>query len=180
MTSLPRLALAVALAAVASSSLPPAAAADLQDETALAERFAPVVRLVEQEEECGPGEPYEPMDVDVLFDEPTVALRGPWGGGDLVEIAPAAEDVRGGLYEYHLDFPGNALDPGCDYERWARRLTEDRHPAVFAHVATDPAHPGRLALQYWLFYAYNDWNNLHEGDWEMIQLVFEAGDAREA
>ena len=41
-----------------------------------------------------------------------------------------------------------------------------------------PAGPGKLALQYWLFYAYNDWNNLHEGDWEMIQLVFDADDAR--
>ena len=179
MTSLARLALAAALAAVALG-WSPSAPADIQEETELAERFAPVVRLVEQEEECGPGEPYEPMDVDVLFDEPTVALRGPWGAGDLVEIAPAAEDVRAGLYEYHLDFPGNALSPGCDYERWARRLTEDREPAVFAHVATDPAYPDRLALQYWLFYAYNDWNNLHEGDWEMIQLVFDAADAREA
>jgi len=37
-----------------------------------------------------------------------------------------------------------------------------------------------LALQYWLFYAYNDWNNLHEGDWEMIQLVFAVGSARDA
>ena len=37
------------------------------------------MRLVEQAQECGTGEPYEPIDVDVLFDEPTVALRGPWG-----------------------------------------------------------------------------------------------------
>jgi hypothetical protein len=51
---------------------------------------------------------------------------------------------------------------------------------VYAHVATDPGYPGRLALQYWLFYVYNDWNNLHEGDWEMIQLVFDAGSARDA
>ena len=43
----------------------PAAAADLADEAALAERYAPVVRLVEQPEECGPGEPYEPIDVDL-------------------------------------------------------------------------------------------------------------------
>ena len=57
----------------------PAAAADLADEQALADRFAPAVRLVEQEEECGPGEPYDPLDVDLLLDnEPTVALRGPW------------------------------------------------------------------------------------------------------
>jgi hypothetical protein len=138
------------------------------------------VRLVEQTEECGPGEPYEPMDVDVLFDEPTVALRGPWNPADLVEIGPSADDLTQGRYEYHLDFPGNALNPGCTYERWARRLTEDKDPAVYAHIATDPGHPGRLALQYWLFYAFNDWNNLHEGDWEMIQLVFEADNAREA
>jgi hypothetical protein len=175
----PRLALLVALGSLALAGAP-AAAAQAGDETALAELYAPVVRLVEQEEECGPGEPYEPMDVEALFDEPTVALRGPWGGGDLVEIAPAASDLAGGLYEYHLDFPGNALDPRCDYELWARRVTAGRAPAVYAHVATDPAHPGRLALQYWLFYAYNDWNNLHEGDWEMIQLVFDAPTAREA
>jgi hypothetical protein len=116
----------------------------------------------------------------VLFDEPTVALRGPWGGGDLIKVGPSAEDLADGLYEYHLDFPGNALEPGCDYEQWARRLTKGKEPTVYAHVATDPAHPGKLALQYWIFYAYNDWNNLHEGDWEMVQLVFDADDARAA
>jgi hypothetical protein len=177
-TRSPRVALLVALCAFAlgwSAS----AAADTRDEIELAERYAPVVRLVVQEEECGPGEPYEPLDVDVLFDEPTVALRGPWGG-DLVEIGPAASDLAGGLYEYHLDFPGNALDPGCDYELWARRLTQGTSPAVYAHVAADPGFPGRLALQFWFFYAYNDWNNLHEGDWEMIQLLFDARDARDA
>jgi hypothetical protein len=176
---LAHVALFAALGALVLAAAPPASA-DTQDEIALAERYAPVVRLVEQEEECGPGEPYEPMDVEALFDEPTVALRGPWGGGDLVEIGPAASDLAGGLYEYHLDFPGNALDPRCDYELWARRVTAGRAPAVYAHVATDPAYPGRLALQYWLFYAYNDWNNLHEGDWEMIQLLFDAPTAAEA
>jgi hypothetical protein len=136
--------------------------------------------LVEQKEECGHGEPYRPMDVDALFGQPTVALRGPWNGSDLVKIRPTAQDLAGGLYEYHLDFPGDALDPGCGYERWARRISEGHRPTVYAHVATDPAHLGRLALQYWLFYAYNDWNNLHEGDWEMIQLDFDAVDAGEA
>jgi len=169
----------VGLAALLALLAPSTAVAALADEQALADRFAPVIRLVEQAEECGPGEPYEPIDVDLLFDEPTVALRGPWRPTDLVEIGPTAADLAD-LYEYHLDFPGDALDPGCDYERWARRLTEGKAPAVYAHVATERGHPGKLALQYWLFYAFNDFNNLHEGDWEMIQLVFDAGDAREA
>jgi hypothetical protein len=47
-----------------------------------------------------------PLDVDVLFDEPTVALRGPWGNADLVKIAPKAADLSADRYEYHLDFPG--------------------------------------------------------------------------
>ena len=152
------------------------AAADIEDEQTLAERHAPVVRLVEQLEECGPGEPYQPLDVEALFDEPTVALRGPWNAADLIEVGPAADDLVD-LFEYHLDFPGDALDPGCSYERWTRRVTAGRAPAVYAHVVTES---GRLALQYWLFYAYNDWNNLHEGDWEMIQLLFDAADAQEA
>src|SRR3954465_5695246 len=39
---------------------------------------------------------------------------------------------------------------------------------------------GRLWLQYWFFYFYNDYNlalgiGLHEGDWEMIQLRMHDG-----
>ncbi len=159
--------------------VPSVARADLQDETALAQRYSPVVRIVEQTEECGPGEPYEPMNVDRLFDEPTVALRGPWNAFDLIKVAPAARDLVG-RYEYHLDFPGNPLNPGCGYERWNRRITEGSRPTVYAHVASEAGQPGKLALQYWFFYAFNDFNNLHEGDWEMIQLVFDAPDARAA
>jgi hypothetical protein len=160
--------------------LAPSAEADLADEQALAERFAPVVRLVEHELECGPGEPYAPLDVELLLDgEPTVALRGPWNPTDLAKIGPAAADLVN-RFEYHLDFPGNPLDAGCDYERWAKRLAEGSAPTVYAHVATQTEYPDSLALQYWLFYAFNDFNNTHEGDWEMIQLVFDAGNAREA
>ena len=156
------------------------ARASAGDEQALAMRYAPVVRLVEQQEECGPGEPYQPIDVNALFGQPTVALRGPWNAADLVKIGPTARDLTGGLYDYHLDFPGDALSPGCGYERWARLITEGHAPKLYAHVATEPGFPQRLALQYWFFYVYNDWNNLHEGDWEMIQLDFDAATPSDA
>jgi hypothetical protein len=169
-----------ALAVVAVAFVLPAVArANLTDEQALANRFAPVVRLVTQDEECGHGEPYEPIDVDLLFGENTVALRGPWNTTDLVQIGPEAADLAG-RYEYHLDFPGNALDPGCDYERWNRRLTQGSSPTVYAHTVGDKGHPGQLSLQYWFFYVFNQFNNLHEGDWEMIQLDFGAADAADA
>jgi hypothetical protein len=167
------------LLAAAAFVVVPLAHADLADEQALAERYAPVVRLVAQEEECGYGEPYRPTDVDALFGESTVALRGPWNPIDLIEIAPTASDLPG-LYEYHLDFPGNALDPGCGYEQWSERVSEGKSPTVYAHVVGDPGYPGEIALQYWLYYPFNDWNNTHESDWEMIQLVFDAPSARAA
>ena len=157
----------------------PVAGADLADERALAEKYAPIVRLVEQEDVCGYGEPFMPTDVDLLFGEQTVALRGPWNVTDLVAIGPSANALVD-RFEYHLDFPGNALAPGCDYNRWAQRLTEGSEPVVYAHVIGEAAFPGRLALQYWFFYPFNDFNNTHEGDWEMIQLVFDAPDARAA
>src|SRR3954469_6405426 len=118
-----RLALALAVAALVA---PAGAAADTADEPALAKRYAPVVRLVEQPHECGRGEPYRPIDVDAVFGEPTVAFRGPWAAAGVVKVGPTADDLSRGLYQYHLDFPGDALRPGCDYERWERRITAGR------------------------------------------------------
>jgi hypothetical protein len=175
-TSLGAAVAGVVLAALVAA---PVAPANLGDEQALAERHAPVVRLVTQTEVCGPGEPFVPTDVDRLLGDDTVALRGPWNRTDLVKIGPGAEDLVG-RYEYHLDFPGDPLDAGCDYKQWARRLTQGSKPTVYAHVVSEPGRPGKVALQYWFFYPFNDFNNTHEGDWEMIQLVFDAPDARAA
>ena len=168
--------LALALLLFAGSST---ASADLADETALAEHFAPVLSVA-TDRGCTEGAPYLPMDVDTLLDNNTVALRGPWGGNDLVKIGPSGEELADNLYDYHLDFPGDALDPGCGYVHWAQRVTEGHAPVAYAHVARQADVPQQIALQYWFFYAFNDWNNLHEGDWEMIQLNFDAPSAREA
>jgi hypothetical protein len=147
--------------------------------TELAQKYAPVVKIVKQNEPCGHGEPYLPSNVNVVLGNDSVALRGPWGGSNLVKVGPTAQDLTGRL-GYNLDFPGNPLSPGCGYEQWSRLITRDTKPTVYAHVVTDPAHPKQLALQYWFFYVYNDFNNKHEGDWEMIQLDFDAASAEQA
>src|SRR5215218_2807212 len=117
--------LRVALVTLLVLALAPSAAATVAQETALAERYAPVVRLVADTGGCEPDKPYQPIDVNVLFGEPTVALTGPWSS-DVVKIAPEAKDLGARLFGYHLDFPGNALRPGCDYLDWESRLTEGR------------------------------------------------------
>ncbi len=174
-----RLAVLAALTIGGLSCWAPAHAAP-SDEQALAERFAPVLRIVHQDVECGPGEPYRPSDVDAFLGNDTVALRGPWEQDDLVKIAPTAEDLSAGLPGYHLDFPGSPLEPGCDYEQWARTATAGTRPTMYAHVATEASRGDRLALQYWFYYPFNDYNNKHESDWEMIQLVFATSDPAKA
>ncbi|MFS3127038.1 hypothetical protein ACLM5J_01380 [Nocardioides sp. Bht2] len=158
-----------------------AEAAPASPEAALAEKFAPVMSLVEQTEECGPGEPYVPSDVDVMFDNPSVALRGPWTQRDLVKAAPSLEDVAQGLPGYALDLPGDPLDPQCSYEKWANaQWGKEPTPTIYGRVAFQEGHEGRLALQYFFFYPFNDYNNKHETDWERIQLEFAADSAAEA
>jgi hypothetical protein len=149
-------------------------------EAALAQRYAPVVRLVRQDEPCHHGEPFQPTDVNLVLGNPDVVLRGPWDRTNIVKIAPTAADIASGLVDYHLDFPGKAVTPGCSYDEWSHRLNKGSPPRTYAHVATDPAYPQEIALQYWFFYVFNDFNDKHEGDWEMIQLDFDAATARQA
>jgi hypothetical protein len=115
-----------------------------------------------------------------VLGNPDVVLRGPGAGHQVVKVAPTARDLYLKGEGYYLDLPGNPLLPGCTYEEELRRWAGNRPPAAYAHVATEPGRPGELALQYWFFYGFNDFNDKHEGDWEMIQLVFHAADARAA
>src|SRR5262245_46617227 len=130
---------AVAVAFVlAVAALVPTLAAAASPAQQLVERYAPVIRVVEQVEPCGSGEPFEPIDVKRVLDNEDVALRGPWGSSNLAKIGPSANDLRG-KYEYHLDFPGDALDPGCSYENWERRIAG--RPTVYGRVVPERGKP---------------------------------------
>ena len=125
--------------------------ADQADQRALAERYAPVMMLVEQSEDCGPGEPYQPSAVDLLMDNSSVALRGPWSPRDLVEVAPSASTLAEGLRGYSLDLPGDPLAAGCTYEKWARDTWDGSPPTIYAHIARQDTRHGRIALQYFFY-----------------------------
>jgi hypothetical protein len=171
---------ALVWAALGAGAVSPcvARAADAPGELAL--RYAPVVRLVEQDKECGHGEAFVPTDVNLVLANPEVALRGPWDTTNIVKVAPTAQDLSKGLFDYRLDFPGHAVAPGCAYDAWSHRINQGHTPTIYARVVTDPAHPNKLALQYWIFYVFNDFNDKHEGDWEMIQLDFNTATSAQA
>jgi hypothetical protein len=147
----------------------------------LAERYAPIVVLKQQEAACDQrGEAFFPAPVDIVLDNPDVLLRQV-GLGDPVSMrGPAARDLFGLGEGFYLDFPGISLAPGCIYERDFRRYAADVPVTVYAQVAQQPDRPDKLALQYWFYWYYNDWNNTHESDWEGIQLLFDAASAQEA
>lgn len=94
---------------------------------------------------------------------------------------PGREDLANEDPTTYMDFPGKALQPGCDFETWERERTDllGLKPTLYARVATEDGVEG-LALQFWFWYIYNDWNNLHEGDWEMVQLTWDVSTVEEA
>jgi hypothetical protein len=146
----------------------------------LARRYAPVVRVVQQKEPCKHGEAYTPTNVDLVLGSPEVALRGPWDRTNIIKVAPGAEDLSSGLFGYHLDLPGSAVAPGCTYDEWSHRINKGHDAMTYARVVSERAHPDQLAIQYWFFYVFNDFNDKHEGDWEMIQLDFDAATPAQA
>ncbi|MDH4076444.1 MAG: hypothetical protein OEW29_10950, partial [Acidimicrobiia bacterium] len=147
----------------------------------LAERFAPIVMLKQQAKVCSTdGEQFRPSSVDVVLDNPEIALRQVSGGNPVVSRAPSAADLFGLGEGFFLDFPGTSLTPGCIYERDFQKYSEDRPAAIYAHVVQQPNEPDLVFVEYWFYWYYNDWNNKHESDWEGITLQFEASSVEEA
>ncbi len=146
-------------------------------DAALADKYRPFIGIQTLQQPCGPGESYLPTDALLSIDRPDVVLRD--SSGAVIATSPTANDLATAPNNAFIDYPGNALDPGCDYERWFAK-TGPPPPAVHGRVLTDPDHPGLLVVQYWIYWVFNDWNNNHEGDWEMMQIIFEADSAEEA
>jgi hypothetical protein len=146
----------------------------------LAHRYAPITMLREQRDPpCEKSaEQYQPTSVGTVLDNPTVTLtHDDLGTGKLEKVkqAPTAADIAGLPDGYYLDLEGKALGNTCVYSKaFAKLVEEGRAPAVaYAHIAREPNHSG-FVLQYWFFWYFNQFNDLHEGDWEGMQLSFEA------
>src|SRR5262245_49296897 len=56
-----------------------------------------------------------------------------------------------------------------NYLGWAKTFVHPLIAPVDGHPETDPRYD--LILQYWFFYPYNDAGNIHEGDWEHINVL---------
>ena len=163
------------VAGVVALALPALAPADDGDALRLAKRYAPVVMLKAQPKPCGKGEAFRPTSVEVVLGNREVLLRD--GRGGVVAKGPTAAELFGKPAAYYLDLPGNPLHPGCGFERDFDTWAAGKPAVAYAHVA---AERGRLAVQYWLYYTFNDFNDKHESDWEFVQVVFDVPSVNEA
>lgn len=146
----------------------------------LADRYVPLAVLRDQIGRCDrDGEGYFPAPVESVLGNPDVALKiadSPSSATDtIVKMGPTAQDIANLDDRYYLDFPGNPRRPGCVFETDFRNYAEANglKPTTYAHIVVDEAEH-RVVVQYWLWWYFNDWNNLHEGDWEVVQVVFDA------
>jgi hypothetical protein len=179
--------LAICLAAIASVSLiaasGAAAVSSTPDEDNLVRTYAPILMLRAQtaDDNCNTGEEqYNPPTwVDAVLGNPAVKLVHYVGGKDVpVRNAPTAADVAGLGDDYYLDLPGDPLNIKCpakgsyatDFE--TLRNEAKAPPVTYAHIARETGHEG-LVVQYWFFYYFNQFNDVHEGDWEGMQISFD-------
>ncbi|HYC82287.1 MAG TPA: hypothetical protein VEB65_10910 [Solirubrobacterales bacterium] len=152
----------------------------------LAKKYVPIVMLREQEKPpCETSaEQYQPTSVETMLGNPTVTLQKYDETSQKLEDVkkgPTIAEVSGLKGDYFLNLRGEALGDTCVYARdFEQLLLEEKAPPVtYAHIAREPNHEG-FALQYWFFWYFNQFNDLHEGDWEGMQLTFESNTPKQA
>ncbi len=150
----------------------------------LIEAYTPRVMVRERDEVCDTnGEQYEPTSVGTVLDNPSVTLTEADSEGDetIVKHSPTVADIARLGEKYHLNLPGSPLGDTCVYAKdFARLKREGKAPPItYAHIARQTGRTG-LAVQYWFFWYFNQFNDLHEGDWEGMQVVFESSNPARA
>jgi hypothetical protein len=136
----------------------------------LAERFSPIFYLKNDEL---PKENYEPAPVETIINH--VDLRKANDSlfcekATIINMGKNSEDI------FYLDIP-NVSPAGFSqslpvYKRsYDQAMSSGLYPTVYARV-TKPGVSKHTVVQYWLFYYFDEWSNLHEGDWELVELVF--------
>ncbi len=143
----------------------------------LAQRFSPVILLKNDEE---PAEKYEPVPVQAMIEQSLILSMD---NSSFAEKATIANMLRYSGSSYFLDIP--ELSPAhfllslLGYkERYDQALASGLSPTVYARVLK-PGDSGYTVIQYWYFYYFDEWSNLHEGDWELVELVFSGLSAQE-
>ena len=138
----------------------------------LANKFCPVIYLNGESEA---GENFEPDPIQVLID---LSLLRDVTNSAFVEKPSIPNLQHWSQSDYYLDVAELGPEPD-DIEQYKAIYDQNKTrypPTVYARVKESDS---ETVLQYWLFYYLNDWRNIHEGDWELVQLHFPGGTAEQ-
>src|SRR5262245_44290011 len=157
---------AIAVGVLAAAGLGPSSAGGA-DSSALLVRYAPVLKLYTADRKPSAIEPFlTGADLEGLS-------SGVWR---VVRRSPPPSALANGSKQLRLDVRG------CSPARSAPTCypVGRTPPTIYGRSWTGTgAFAGTTVLQYWLFYAVNDWRNsptkptiwyLHEGDWEEVSV----------
>ncbi|MCZ6915257.1 MAG: hypothetical protein O7I93_00640 [Gemmatimonadetes bacterium] len=158
----------------------------------LVERFVPTLVMPNNDYAAVDGRRYQLLPTDMRLFTDTLRLdlmqAAPYMFQDSINIAIGSLShdslvtltQNALLYEsdpnlvaaWYFDWPGEnprewweaygRYRTGPDSTRWAQ-------PTVYAHPFLAP--DGRIVIQYWYLYPFNDFIGNHEGDWEHINVV---------
>jgi len=133
---------------------------------ALARTYAPVLRL-------SAGEPYHPLRLEDYLGVTTLRSGVP-PHGRLLRAHPTLFSLPAVAGKFYLDISG--AEPNSHPSRYRgieQRLRASRPRAtVYFHVVRQPA-KGRVAIEYWFHYLYNDFYDRHEADWEGVTVFLQ-------
>jgi len=131
----------------------------------LARKFCPVINLNGEPDD---EENFQPDAVQLMVD---LSLLRDLADPAFTEKPTIPDLLRWFRSDYYLDIAN--LDPKshtiAEYKDAYEAIEGNYMPTLYARVTQDEDY---TILQYWLFYYLNDWRNVHEGDWEMVQLHF--------
>jgi len=134
----------------------------------LAAKYAPVLRLAS-------GERYQPLRLEDYLTR-TVLRSGSPPHGTIAQPQPTLFSLPVTSSATYLDIRG--AEPNAQASKYPvieqqLRVARPR-PTVYFHLAYEPGR-GRVAIEYWLLYLYNDFYDQHEADWEGVTVVLENG-----
>jgi hypothetical protein len=132
----------------------------------LAKKYAPLLRLAS-------GERYRPLRLEDYLTR-TALRSGSPPHGTIAQTKPTLFSLPVTSSPTHLDIRGAQPNSQASKYRVIEqqlRLARPR-PTVYFHLAYQPGQ-GRVAIEYWLLYLYNDFYDQHEADWEGVTVVLE-------
>ena len=136
----------------------------LDGDEALASQYAPIFYF-EKEETCYPVDvSYHLINSDLFtLDDETAIDTSP----ENLDLSDFAEDV------FYLDNQAGGVNDDSIISSYQSSLYANTR-TVYYSVNSSSAN---TVIQYWMFYAFNKGElNQHEGDWEMVQVVFSGED----